>query len=126
MKKNILYFYVDRLTDRDREVVAAVGARTRNAASYRAGDAVEDCDGVMGCAPAIYVERFGRVAEQAEPAAVEYAKPEPAQAEAPKVAYCIHVGAGQWEIYDRGGIKLPITYPRSTAYAKVRAMNGEA
>lgn len=123
-KPTILYFYAERPTDEDRQIAAAAGAKLRNVCAYRPGDCLETCDGVMGLAPAVYVERFGRIEQEAQKAAAHVAADVPAVA--PGKAYALHNGQGKWKVVGADGTDVLEGVSRATAYRRVRELNAEA
>jgi hypothetical protein len=65
--KSILYF-IENSSPTEAELAAAAKLNTakfRNAGAYYTGDTIEACDGVAGCAPKDYTDRFPAVDTQA-------------------------------------------------------------
>jgi hypothetical protein len=122
-KPTILYFYAERPTDEDRQIAAAAGAKLRNVCAYRPGDCLEPCDGVMGLAPAVYVERFGRIEPEGQKTTPAVVVEAPA---APGKAYALHNGQGKWKVIGADGATVEEGVSRATAYRRVRELNSEA
>lgn len=74
---NILYFVNGVPNEQQIALALKSNAKIRNSAAYYVGDAIENCDEVMGDIPDAYLERYEKA--KAHDAAVKLTKPKSAK-----------------------------------------------